>query len=201
MKNKEANTQYPIHELLKKRWSPRAFDEKPIEKDKLKRILEAARWSPSASNEQPWHFIVGYKNDETYDKIFETLVEFNQMWTKFAPVLMISVGRKKSIKTGGENRDFRYDVGQSVAHMSIQAMSENIYVHQMAGFDPEKARELFQIPDDHIAITAIALGYIGKPEILHPRMQKSETALRERKTINEFVFSDQFGKTSKYIEE
>lgn len=199
--NKEANTDYPIHSLLSKRWSPRAFKSNPLETEKLKRILEAARWSPSASNEQPWYFILGCKDDDTYNNIYECLVEFNQSWAKYAPVLMLSIGRNKSLKTGGINRDFRYDVGQSVAHLNIQAMQENIYVHQMSGFDPEKARSLFKIPDDYNALTALALGYLGDPGMLHPRMQKSEIASRERKPINEFVFSEEFGKASKLIKE
>ena len=189
--SKEAKTDYEIHALLKKRWSPRAFADRKIEKEKLQRMFEAARWSPSASNEQPWYFIIGEKGDETYDKIYDCLVEFNQKWAKFAPMLFISVGK--------ENNTYQYDVGQSLAHLTFQATADGLYVHQMAGFSKGKAKELFDLPDYHQALTAIAVGYIGKPEILHPRMQKSELAERERKKIDAFVFSRKFGNKSKLI--
>ncbi|MDZ7742367.1 MAG: nitroreductase family protein [Bacteroidota bacterium] len=189
--NKEAKTDFEIHDLLKKRWSPRAFADKPVEKDRLQRMFEAARWSPSASNEQPWYFILGQKGDETYDKIYECLVEFNQLWTKFAPVLMLSIGK--------ENNTYQYDVGQAVAHLSFQATADGLYVHQMAGFSKSKAKEIFELPEYDHALTAIAAGYIGDPEMLHPRMQKSERAERERKEMKSFVFSGKFGNISKLV--
>lgn len=154
-------------------------------------MFEAARWSPSASNLQPWYFIIGKKGDETYAKIYDSLVEFNQMWTKFAPILIVSIGEKSDIH--------KYDVGQAVAHMSFQATEDGLYIHQMTGFDPRKIEELFEIPDEYEALSIIAVGYIGDHEILHPRMQKSEIAPRERKEIEDFVFSGKFEQKSKLI--
>lgn len=189
--NKEGNVKFDIHEILRRRWSPRAFSEKKVEKEKIQRIMEAARWTPSSSNKQPWAFIIGEKGSETYNKIYETLIEFNRLWTKFAPVLIIAVGK--------ENQTYQYDLGQSVAHMTFQAASEGLYVHQMAGFKQEKAREIFEIPEFYDAITAIAIGYMGDYTILPERMQKSELAERERKEISEFVFSGKFGQKSHLI--
>ncbi len=194
---KEAKTTYTIHPNLKKRWSPRAFANQEIEKEKLQRLFEAAKWAPSAFNAQPWQFILGQNNDETYKNIFECLVEFNQMWTKSAPVLVISVGQR--ISREKENTAFKYDVGQSVAHLTFQAMEENLYVHQMIGFDHKKAAELFNIPEDHEALSAFAIGYLGDPAILNPQMQKAELAKRERKAMNKFVFENTFGQPSELI--
>jgi nitroreductase len=196
--SKKANTTYNIHPLLNERWSPRAFENKEIESKKLQRIFEAARWSPSASNEQPWYFIIGQNNNSTHQKIFETLVEFNKLWTKFAPVLVISIG--KSLTSKNEpNSSFKYDVGQSVAHLTFQAASEGLYVHQMTGFDPAKATELLEIPESFVALSAIAIGYLGDPSMLHPRMQKAELAERERKNLNKFVFEEKFGQQSDLV--
>ena len=194
--NREANTNYDINPLLKKRWSPRAFSEKPIENKKLQSMFEAARWSPSASNEQPWAFIIGKKGDETYDKIMSTLVEFNQIWSQFAPVLIVSCAKKDVIKGEGENLFRMYDLGQAVAHLTFQAASEGLYVHQMAGFDAEKINELFHIPANFEAVTVLAIGYIGDPRILHPKLEKLEYADRERKPLEEFIFSEKFGRDS-----
>jgi len=196
---KEAKTTYTIHPHLKKRWSPRAFADKQIESEKLQGLFEAARWTPSAFNAQPWQFMVGQNNDNTYQKIFECLVEFNQMWTKSAPVLVISIGKKIMAHNGKENAAFRYDVGQSVAHLTFQAMEENLYVHQMTGFDAQKAAELFNIPEGYEALSAFAIGYLGDPSILNPEMQKGELAERERKAMNEFVFENTFGEPSDLI--
>lgn len=190
-----SNTLYP---LLKQRWSPRAFDDRPVEAQKIRNIFEAARWAPSASNLQPWIFFVGIKGDKTYDMIYNTLVEFNQMWASFAPVLILNCG----ITASDEGKPFsswRYDTGQAVALLSIQAMAEGLHVHQMAGFDALKAAELFSLPENTRAVTVTALGYIGDPAMLHPRMQKSELAPRERKEIGTFVFSEEFGSTSEIV--
>ena len=196
---KKAKTNYPVHQILENRWSPRAFNGVKIEKEKLQRILEAARWSPSASNEQPWAFIVGEKGDATYQKIFDSLVEFNQLWAITASVLILAIGKKTSAKTGKTNDWFKYDVGQAAAHLTFQASSEGLFVHQMGGFDIVKAKELFLIPDDFEALTAIALGYQGDYTVLHPNHQKMELAPRERKNTGDFVFSNKFGEKSTLI--
>ena len=197
--NKKATINFPIHELLENRWSPRAFDGRKVEIEKLRRMLEAARWAPSASNEQPWIFIVGEMGDETYQMIFDTLVEFNQLWAKTAPVLMLAIGKKTSVKTGKINDWFKYDVGQAVAHLTFQASAEGLFVHQMGGFDTYKARELFMIPNDYEALTAIAVGYQGDYSMLHPKLQNLELAERVRKSADEFVFSNKFGEKSTLI--
>jgi Nitroreductase family len=188
---KETNNKYPIHQILQQRWSPRAFADKKIDKEILQRIFEAARWAPSASNEQPWFFLLGEKEDESYKKIMDCLVEFNQLWAGFAPVLVLTIGR--------ENNTYAYDLGQAVAHLNFQASAEGLHLHQMSGFDPEKAGQLFEIPKGHKAISVIAIGFMGDLKILHPRMQKAELAPRERKEIEEFVYSGKFGEKSNLI--
>jgi len=195
---KTAKTSIKINHLLANRWSPRAFSEKTISDNSLLKLIEAARWSPSASNIQPWHFIIGKKHDATYQKIFETLVEFNQLWAIHAPILILSCGERTG-KDGSENKSFKYDVGQAVAHLTFQAMSDGIYAHQMAGFSKEKAIELLQIPNNFEPLTVIALGYLGDPTILPARMQVSENADRERKPINEIISQDAFGAPSTLI--
>jgi nitroreductase len=192
----EAKTAYDIHSLLQRRWSPRAFNGAAVENDKLQRLFEAARWAPSASNEQPWSFIIGIKGDETFKGIFNTLVEFNQLWAQFAPVLGVTEGRKINLKKGGDNPYRWYDVGQAMAHLSFQATEEGLYVHQMGGFDPHQAETLFKVPADWEVMTAFAIGYIGDPKILHPNLEKLEHVERKRFDIQDFVFSGEFGKSS-----
>ncbi len=194
--DKPAITKYDIHPLLNKRWSPRSFLEKPVDKAALQRIFEAARWAPSSFNEQPWRFIVGIKGDKTWGKVMEALADFNQKWAKLAPVLVLSVGKTLSSKNNKSNKVFKYDVGQGVAHLTFQATEEGLFVHQMGGFSPEKARELFDIPDGYEPLTVFAIGHKGEPDLLDGDFPEMEKAPRERKEMDELIFEEKFGNPS-----
>ena len=196
---KEALTRYPIHPLLKRRWSPRAFAETPVEKEKLQSVFEAARWSPSAGNEQPWNFLVGIKPDETWQKIYDSLADGNKAWNMHVPVLVIAIGRKVTTRDRGPYFHYQYDTGQAVAHLSIEAMNLGLFVHQMAGFSAEKITESFNVPDDHQPMTAIAIGYPGNPDDLPDFQKKRELSERTRKEFSEFVFSGTFGNASDIV--
>jgi len=198
MLSKEAPTEIAIHELIRQRWSPRAFAPTPVAGEKLHRIFEAARWAPSSSNLQPWLFIVGFSGDDTYKAIYSSLVEFNQLWASTAPVLLISVGKETNIK-GEPNGSYKYDVGQAMAILSMQAMAEGIFVHQMGGIDKDMAARLLGVPVDYKVLTAMALGYPGDPEILHENLKRLEYAPRKRKPLDEFVFTGKFGEKANFI--
>src|SRR5262245_45767825 len=104
MKN-PAPTEVSLHDLLKHRWSPRAFADKSVDAETLRSLFEAARWAPSSSNVQPWAYIVATREEkQDYDKILSTLVEFNQGWAKHAPVLALSIAQSKNPKDGSSNR-------------------------------------------------------------------------------------------------
>lgn len=197
-KIKEPSLSYPIHPVLFKRWSPRAFSSTPVEPDKLQRIFEAARWAPSASNHQPWQFLVGFKGDPVYSSIFETLVEFNQLWAKQAPVLFLAICKKTNPK-GEENKTRQYDTGQAIAHLTFQSMEEGLYIHQMGGFDANKCAELLNLPADYEIITVNALGYQGDPELLHPNLKKMEFTERSRRMLDETVFTGAFGNKASFL--
>src|SRR5450755_939948 len=139
-----APTEVPIHDVVRERWSPRAFGDKAVAPDVLRVLFEAARWAPSSSNLQPWAYIVATKDDkENFGKILSTLVEFNQGWAKNAAALAISVAQVKNPKDGAPNRHAFHDVGSASAQLSFQAVSHGLFVHQMAGLDPNKARQVF----------------------------------------------------------
>lgn len=178
-----------IHELIEKRWSPRAFDEKKVEQEKLKRVFEAARRSPSASNEQPWRFLLGIKGeDEAYSKLYDCLNEFNQKWAKHAPVVSVIVAKLMTSKSGNPNPHAIYDCGQAAAYLTMQATSEGLFVHQMGGFFPEKVKTLFQIPEGYEPVTAFVIGYLGNPAILSEDHKKMEYKKVVRKELEEIVF-------------
>ncbi|HXN70965.1 MAG TPA: nitroreductase family protein [Candidatus Acidoferrales bacterium] len=196
---KPAETSASIHDLIRHRWSPRAFDPRPVEPEKLRSLFEAARWAPSSYNAQPWYFIVGTKDDpENFNRVLDSFVEFNQGWAKQAPVVALSVA-KLNFDDGKPNRHAFHDVGQAAANLSIQAEALGLSVHQMAGIDPEKARKLFHIPADYETVAGIALGYAGDPSSLGDEMRKRELAARQRKPLDSFVFTGEWGKSSPLV--
>jgi len=199
--DKEAKTAYPINGLAAQRWSPRAFLDKPVEREKLISLFEAARWSASGGNEQPWRFILGLKPDATWQKIFSCLNGANQVWNQQVPVLILACANKISTWDGGISPYFQYDTGQSAAHLSLEAMHQGLYVHQMGGFSAAKCRELFEVPDTFEVLTAIAVGYIGDPGMLPEKLKLRETEERTRKNLSELLFSGRFGEASPIIEQ
>ncbi len=193
--NRPAKTDVPIHELLRQRWSPRAFDPRPIEPAVLRRLFEAARWAASSYNEQPWAFIVGVKDQPAeYAKVLECLVEFNQGWAKAAPVLLLTVARTVFEKNGQPNRHAFHDVGLAMGNLSFQATADGLVLHQMAGILPDKAKQVFAIPDNWKALTGVAIGYPGDPNTLSEQLRERELAERTRKPTASFVFSGAWGK-------
>jgi nitroreductase len=166
----------------------------------LRTLFEAARWAPSSSNLQPWAYIVGTKDDqENFQKVLDTLVEFNAGWAKHAPVLVLSIAQVKNPKDGSPNRHAFHDVGSASAQLTFQAVSQGLLVHQMAGFDPNTARETFKIPADWEAVAAMAIGYPGDPNSLPEKLRERELAPRSRKPLAEFVIAGDWGHTAPFI--
>ncbi len=191
---------HPIHQLLHHRWSPRAFSDKPIPPDILRSLFEAARWAPSSSNEQPWAFIVATRDEpENHARLLSTLVEFNQAWAKHAPVLAIAISESAFARTGKPNRNASYDTGAAVANLTLEATSQGLFVHQMGGFDPHKAIELFEIPSGWEPIAAFVIGYPGAPDSLPEPLRQRELAPRERKPLDSFVMGGHWGKPATFL--
>jgi nitroreductase len=176
------------------RWSPRAFSDKDVSAKDLRTIFEAVRWAASSFNEQPWRFLVGRRGTETYKKILESLMPFNQMWAGKAPVLILGVARTKFSHDESANRVALFDLGAASAILTLQAAALDLSTHQMAGFDSEAARKAFNVPEEFLFGSVIALGHQGEPASLPvEQMVKQETAPRTRKALAEFVF-DSWGK-------
>jgi nitroreductase len=188
-----------IHELIQSRRSPRAFSEKPVALEILTGLLEAARWAPSCSNEQPWSFIVTAKPGDDYTRLLSCLVPFNAEWAQQAPVLLLAVARSNFAASGKPNRHAMYDVGQSMTNLSFQATASGLVVHQMAGFDVEKARQEFSIPADQEPAAVAAIGYPGDVATLNEKLRAREAAPRTRKPLHDFVFTGRWGQPAPWI--
>ena len=189
---KKTNNTYPFNGLIENRWSTRAFKPVKVEQEKINSILEAATWAPSAFNEQPWRFIVGKKGSDTYNKIFETLVEWNQKWAINADVLVLNIAKRNFTHNNKPNATYEYDLGQAVAFMALEVVNQGLFGHQMTGLDPKKAAELLNIDDDFKVVSVIAIGYYGDSEKLPEDMVSSEKDARSRKSFDSLVFEKSF---------
>lgn len=173
--------------MLAERWSPRAFDaENAIDEAKLAASLEAARWTPSANNSQPWRFIVARRGTALHAQVVDALVGFNQAWAVNAAVLVVAVA-ETATEDGTPITHALYDLGQAVAHFSVQAHHEGLLVHQMSGFDPEAVREFADLEPRFSAVTVFAVGEFGDVTALPEVLQQRETAPRVRRPIAETV--------------
>lgn len=196
--DKPADTQFPVLDVIRNRWSPRAFADTPVEPDKLRCLFEAARWSASSFNEQPWRFIVATKDDaDGFAMALSCLVEANQAWAKAAPVLILTVTRTTFTKNDKPNRVHQHDLGLAVGNLTAEATALGLVLHQMAGIVPDTVREAYHVPDGFEPQTAIALGYPGDPDSLpEDWMRQAEASPRERMPFGGFIFEGEWGKAS-----
>jgi nitroreductase len=184
---KPAETQHPIHELISERWSPRSFADKPVERESLHSLFEAARWAASGGNQQPWNFLFATKeNAEDYARFSSLLWEFNAVWTHTAQVLVLVVTQLYT-RPGSEVISY-YDTGMATANLLTQAVASGLVTHPMGGFDKDKAKAELNIPEGYEPIVMIALGYPGTPDQLPELLRERELAPRTRKPLEEFVF-------------
>ncbi len=178
---KRADASPPILDLLAERWSPRAFDPNTtVMAEMIDTLIEAARWAPSASNTQPWRFLIGHRGDAVFTTIAEGLKPGNAKWAPRAGVLILALA--KQVKDDNSPMPHAaYDTGQAVAHLTIQAQALGLATHQMAGFDPQIADTL-GVPQDFRPMTVIAIGHIGIAEtLLEEDLLTRENAPRQRR--------------------
>ena len=194
------DTRAPLHEVLSQRRSPRAFSERAIEASKIVSLFEAARWSPSSANEQPWNFIPATPGDtRTYTTIAEALMEGNRRWATHAPLLVVGIAQTTYLKSGKPYGHAWYDLGQSIAHLTVQASSMGLSVHQMGGFDAKQLRVGLSIPDGYDVVVVLAIGYAEHPATLPEDLRSREEAPRMRKPLEAFVFTDAWGEPSGHV--
>jgi nitroreductase len=194
---KHALVDHPILEPIAHRWSPYAYDDRPVEREKLLSCLEAARWAASSYNEQPWIFIVAERNDHVeFERALDCLQEANQAWAKHAGVLMLTAVSRTFRKNGSPNRVAEHDLGQAAAYLALQATMQGLQVHQMAGVNLTKVRQTYSIPEGYDPHTAIAIGYAGKPPSgIDEQLLQRDATTRPRKPLSEFVFSGVWGQS------
>ena len=201
-RRRPADVEEPVHPLIRERWSPLAFRDRPVPEEDLRALLEAARWAPSSYNEQPWSFLVARRSDrEGFRRMLSCLAEGNRTWARSAPVLMVTLTRTRFERNGKENRHARHDVGLAAAQLTLEATARGLAVHQMAGFDAGRVRELYGVPEGVEPVTALALGLPGDPADLPEDLRERASGPRRRKETTEFVFAGGWGESPGWLEE
>jgi nitroreductase len=196
MQQKPADTQVEIHGIIKTRWSPRAFNpDKQVSHDDLFALMEAAHWAPSCFNDQPWRFVVCNKITDkiSWEAALGIIVEKNRRWAKNAPLLILVVAMDHFNHNGQPNRWASYDTGAASVSLCLQATALGMCTHQMGGFNTDKAREVFNLPNNCSPISMIAVGYQDKVEVLDDDFKENELATRSRAPLNERFFVGQWG--------
>jgi nitroreductase len=195
---KHAASDHEILDVIRRRWSPRAFDpSREVPAADLRTMFEAARWAPSSYNEQPWRFVVvdRFRTPEAFAGMVATLHANNEGWARHAPVLVLVSISTRLTRTGGVNQAAAYDAGQAVGFLTLQATNLGLAVRQMEGFDRDAARAAFGIPADYEPIVTMAVGYTGDPGALAvERHRLAETTPRQRQAAGAFVYDAVWGK-------
>jgi len=195
--DRPAPTTIAIHDLLKRRWSPRAFDpNRPVTREQLKVLLEAGRWAPSCNGDEPWRYLIWDKgrDPQGWQKAYDCLNENNKKWVKNVPLLMLSCAGSAFEATGKPNRWTQHDTGAASVSMALQAVAMGLVIHQMGGWDADKARAAFAIPPEFTPMAMIAVGYQASPDILDEETKAKEMRPRGRKPVAERFYEGGWGK-------
>jgi nitroreductase len=176
--------------VVLERWSARSYADCDVPPAEVEKIFEAVRWTASARNEQPWRFIVGLHNSETYKKIVHAMMEFTRPWASTAPVLVVCLAKTRFSHDGSPNPFHQYDLGAAGTTLMLQATWQGLCTRTLASFHSDELRKSLAIPEDYAIGSVIALGYQGDPAALPSgEMVAMETSSRARKSVNELVYS------------
>ena len=191
---KQATPDHPIADLIARRWSPYAFDGRPVADGDLRSLFEAARWSASSYNEQPWSYVVATQADpEGFAKLLACLVEPNRAWAAAAPVLALGCASLAFARNGKPNAAALHDLGAASASLTLEATARGLAVHQMIGILPDAARQAYRIPEGVQPLTALAIGYAAEPDAVPEALRGRDLVARVRKPLAEFVFGGEWG--------
>ncbi|HEY6800618.1 MAG TPA: nitroreductase family protein [Agromyces sp.] len=187
LSSRHASTDAALISPLMERWSPRAYDPTAVvDPAVLRTILEAARWAPSANNGQPWRFIVARRGSRAFATVHDALRGFNQAWADSAAVLIVNLAETTD-ESGAVRPWARYDLGQAVAHLTVQAQHEGLHTHQMGGFDAARLHDAFDLDERLEVVSITAVGVLGDAGSLPDALRQREVAPRLRKPLNELV--------------
>ncbi len=197
MFSKKIDTKADINQLIASRWSGRAYDSnRQVTDEQIISLIEAARWAPSCYGDQPWRYIIFNKssNQSAWEKALGCLAEGNRSWAADAPLLLLAVANSVMTKNGNPNRWGQYDTGAASENLCLQATSMGLMTHQMGGFDADKTREFFNIPEQFTPMAMISVGYQLAEEDIPEEIKEREYNPRQRNSIEDNFFDGEWDK-------
>jgi nitroreductase len=188
----ERKANYPVNQLFIKRHSPRAIADKPLEKDVLMSLFEAARWAPSSYNNQPWRYVYAFKGSQAWQDLQDFLVPQNRLWTLNAPAVIVALSHNLFSYNNRPSRTHSFDAGSAWVSLALQAADMGLVAHAMEGFDYDGVRSYLAIPDSYTVEAMIVVGYPGNVNDLPSDLQKGDLELTGRMSVEDFAFQDTF---------
>jgi len=196
MFEKNASTRYPINELARRRWSGRAYDpDRALTGEQIITLLEAARWAPSCFGDEPWRYIVCNRETNPAARLLAlaTLTDSNRGWASNAPVLILGFAGSVLGRNGKPNRWGQYDTGAASMSLCLQATALGLMAHQMGGFDIDKVRSSFTVPEEFMPMVVLTIGYQLPVDRIPEPLQERETAARLRRPLEQTFFEGSWG--------
>ena len=180
----------PLHPLLARRWSPTMFDESHNARSaEVKSLLEAARWAPSAGNSQPWAFITARRGDAVHTRLLRHLAPSSARWAPTASILVVNLCHRYVEDTDWDFSEFSfYDLGQAVAHMTIQAQSLGLFARQFRAFDQAGLAAEFDVPKHWQVTTMSAFGRLPAASRTQPPITTGSGRSRQRRSMSQVTW-------------
>lgn len=187
------DTDYPVDPLFLDRWSPRAYDGKPMPKDDVLTILDAARWAPSASNQQPWRFVYGLNGSAEWEDFVGLLMEGNQRWAKNSSALIVILSRTYNLRDGEKKpaATHSFDAGAAWFALAMQAHKLGYHAHGMAGIFKDKILEQLNVPEGYAVEAMVAIGKIAHKSTLPDDLAEREVPSK-RLALSQIAFEGKF---------
>ncbi len=181
-----------FRKVITARRSSRAFADRPVEPEKIERMIEAARWSPSCANRQPWRYVIVQKDAPSRPGL-EAALDPGNAWAKRAPVLVVAAARRADGSVVESREYFLHDTGLATMSLLYRGVDQGLVVHPMAGWKEGAVREALAMPGDTVPIAVVAAGYPGRHEELDEETRRKDEKPRVRKGAAEIAFSGRWG--------
>lgn len=182
-----------FHRVIGARRSLRSFSQRPVEPDKVERMLEAARWSPSCANRQPWRFVV-VGSDAPSRAALEEALDPGNAWAKRAPVLIVAGARREDGSVVESREYFLHDTGLALMSLLYRGVDLGLLLHPMAGWEEAGVRAALGLPADFTPAAVVAVGYPGRTDDLDEATRRKDEKPRTRKPLGEVAYRGAWGK-------
>jgi nitroreductase len=194
--DRSADTSVPIHPHLAARWSPRVFDpDAVVTGAQVMALLEAARWAATWGNRQPVRFVVGFRGDDTFTALAETLKRGNAYAYAAGALILVCADEGPDEKTALYSA---VDAGAAIAQLTVEAVSRGLAVHPMAGFHPDATREAFDIPEGVRPLAVVAVGSLGDYASAEPKLVERDATPRERLPLKDVAYMGRWGRPATF---